>query len=40
MQSKEINLKEKKNVLGGNPFLPLSVAKWSLADDSLNEIII
>lgn len=40
MQSKEINLKEKKNVLGGNPFLPLSVAKWSLADNSLNKIII
>ena len=38
MKTKEINLIKKKNVLGSNPFLPLSVVKWSSIDKRLNKI--
>tara|TARA_Y100000768_G_C23926605_1_gene657878 strand:- start:285 stop:1154 length:870 start_codon:yes stop_codon:yes gene_type:complete len=40
METEQINLIEKKNVLGGNPFLPLSIVKWTSIDKNLNNIYI
>lgn len=38
MKAKEINFIEKKNVIGSNPFLPLSVMIWSTTEKNLREI--
>lgn len=38
LKAKEIKLKKIKNVLGSNPFLPLSVVKWASADACLGDV--